>query len=96
MVTSEPIVYPVMEDQSSPVPRDATGRPPVHPLTGLMSVLGHGPGLLAKREGLCGIAAGLGDASAQRETVVLTTGAPQSNHCALTVIIACGPVGSAW
>jgi len=30
----------------------------VHPLTGLMSVLGHGPGLLAKREGLCGIAAG--------------------------------------
>jgi len=70
----------------------------VHPLTGLMSALGHGPGLLAKREGLCGIAAGgdkirqlaalLGDASAQRETVVLTTGAAQSNHCALTAITA--------
>ena len=57
----------------------------MRPLTGLMSALGHGPGLLAKREGLCGIAAGgnkirqlaalLGDALAQRATVVLTTGA---------------------
>jgi D-cysteine desulfhydrase len=68
----------------------------VRPLTGLMSALGHGPGLLAKREGLCGIAAGrnkirqlaalLGDALAQRAPVVLTTGAVQSNHCALTAI----------
>lgn len=70
----------------------------MHPLTGLMSALGHGPGLLAKRESLCGMAAGgntirqlaalLGDASARRATVVLTTGAVQSNHCALTAITA--------
>ena len=70
----------------------------MRPLTGLMSALGHGPGLLAKREGLCGIAAGgnkirqlaalLGDALVQRTPVVLTTGAVQSNHCALTAITA--------
>ncbi len=70
----------------------------MRPLTGLMSALGHGPGLLAKREGLCGIAAGgnkirqlaalLGDALVQRTPVVLTTGAVQSNHYALTAITA--------
>ena len=57
----------------------------MHPLTGLMSALGHGPGLLARREA-CAVsrpvvnkirqlAALLGDALAQRATVVLTTGA---------------------
>jgi len=70
----------------------------LHPLTGLMSALGHGPGLLARREA-CAVsrpvvnkirqlAALLGDALAQRAPVVLTTGAVQSNHCALTAITA--------
>ena len=57
---------------------------PLHRLTGLMSAFDHGPELLAKREDLCGIAAGgnkirklealLGEAVSQRATVVLTTG----------------------
>ena len=70
----------------------------MHPLTGLMSALGHGPGLLARREA-CAVsrpvvnkirqlAALPGDALAQRAPVVLTTGAVQSNHCALTAITA--------
>ena len=71
---------------------------PLHRLTGLMSAFDHGPELLAKREDLCGIAAGgnkirklealLGQAVSQRATVVLTTGGVQSNHCALTAIAA--------
>jgi 1-aminocyclopropane-1-carboxylate deaminase/D-cysteine desulfhydrase-like pyridoxal-dependent ACC family enzyme len=71
---------------------------PLHRLTGLMSAFGHGPELLAKREDLCGIAAGgnkvrklaalLGQALSQRATVVLTTGGVQSNHCALTAAAA--------
>lgn len=81
-------------------PRIALGLSPtpLHRLTGLMSAFGHGPELLAKREDLCGIAAGgnkirklaalLGDALSQRATVVLTTGFVQSNHCALTAIAA--------
>ena len=63
-----------------------------------MSALGHGPGLLARREA-CAVsrpvvnkirqlAALLGDALAQRAPVVLTTGAVPSNHCALTAITA--------
>jgi len=65
---------------------------PLHRLTGLTSVFGDGPELLARREDLCGIAAGgnkirklaalLGDALSQPATVVLTTGGVQSNHCA--------------
>jgi 1-aminocyclopropane-1-carboxylate deaminase/D-cysteine desulfhydrase-like pyridoxal-dependent ACC family enzyme len=61
-----------------------------------MSAFDGGPELLAKREDLCGVAAGgnkwrklrvlLADARAQRATVVLTTGAPQSNHCAMTAV----------
>jgi 1-aminocyclopropane-1-carboxylate deaminase/D-cysteine desulfhydrase-like pyridoxal-dependent ACC family enzyme len=71
---------------------------PLHRLTGLMSAFAHGPELLAKREDLCGIAAGgnkirklealLGEALSQRATVVLTTGGVQSNHYALTAIAA--------
>ena len=63
-----------------------------------MSAFGGSPELLAKREDLCGIAAGgnkirklaalLGQALSQRATVVLTTGGTQSNHCALTAIAA--------
>jgi 1-aminocyclopropane-1-carboxylate deaminase/D-cysteine desulfhydrase-like pyridoxal-dependent ACC family enzyme len=71
---------------------------PLHRLAGLMSAFGHGPELLAKREDLCGIAAGgnkirklealLGEALSQRATVLLTTGGVQSNHCAQTAIAA--------
>jgi L-cysteate sulfo-lyase len=71
---------------------------PLHRLTGLMSAFGPSPELLAKREDLCGIAAGgnkirklaalIGEALSQRATVVLTTGGVQSNHCALTAIAA--------
>ncbi len=74
------------------------GPTPLHRLAGLTSALGHGPELLAKREDLCGVAAGgnklrklsalLGEALSQQATVVLTTGAVQSNHCALTAIAA--------
>ena len=74
------------------------GPTPLHRLTGLMSAFDHGPELLAKREDLCGIAAGgnkirklaalLGEALSQRATVVLTTGGVQSNHCAQTAIAA--------
>jgi 1-aminocyclopropane-1-carboxylate deaminase/D-cysteine desulfhydrase-like pyridoxal-dependent ACC family enzyme len=74
------------------------GPTPLHRLTGLMSAFGDGPELLAKREDLCGIAAGgnkirklaalLGEALSQRTTVVLTTGGVQSNHCAQTAIAA--------
>ena len=63
-----------------------------------MSAFDHGPELLAKREDLCGIAAGgnkirklealLGEAVSQRATVVLTTGGVHSNHCAQTAIAA--------
>jgi 1-aminocyclopropane-1-carboxylate deaminase/D-cysteine desulfhydrase-like pyridoxal-dependent ACC family enzyme len=67
-----------------------------------MSAFEGGPELLAKREDLCGVAAGgnkwrklrvlLAEARSQRATVVLTTGAPQSNHCAMTAVAAamCG------
>jgi 1-aminocyclopropane-1-carboxylate deaminase/D-cysteine desulfhydrase-like pyridoxal-dependent ACC family enzyme len=80
------------------LPRIALGvfPTPLHRLTGLTSAFGHGPELLAKREDLCGIAAGgnkirkltalLGQALSQHATVVLTTGGVQSNHCALTAI----------
>ena len=71
---------------------------PLHRLAGLMSTFVQSPELLAKREDLCGIAAGgnktrklaalLGQALSQRATVVLTTGGTQSNHCALTAIAA--------
>ena len=71
---------------------------PLHELTGLMSAFGPSPELLAKREDLCGIAAGgnktrklealLGQALSQHATVVLTTGGVQSNHCAQTAIAA--------
>jgi L-cysteate sulfo-lyase len=71
---------------------------PLHRMTGMMSVFYAGPELLAKREDLCGVAAGgnkwrklrilLSEAKSQRATVVLTTGAPQSNHCAMTAVAA--------
>ena len=74
------------------------GPTPLHQLTGLMSAFSPGPELLAKREDLCGIAAGgnkirklealLGEALSRRATVVLTTGGVQSNHCAQTAIAA--------
>ena len=98
--------HPGPEDHSGPhspqpaFPRIALGvtPTPLHRLTGLKSAFGHGPELLAKREDLCGIAAGgnkirklaalLGQALSQRATVVLTTGGAQSNHCALTAIAA--------
>jgi 1-aminocyclopropane-1-carboxylate deaminase/D-cysteine desulfhydrase-like pyridoxal-dependent ACC family enzyme len=67
-------------------------------MTGLMSVFRDGPELLVKREDLCGVAAGgnkyrklqalLAEARSQGATVVLTTGAPQSNHCAMTAVTA--------
>ena len=63
-----------------------------------MSAFAQSPELLAKREDMCGIAAGgnkirklaalLGQALSQRATVVLSTGGTQSNHCALTAIAA--------
>lgn len=98
--------HPRPEDHPGPhgpqpaFPRIALGvtPTPLHRLTGLMSALGPSPELLAKREDLCGIAAGgnkirklaalLGHALSQHATVVLTTGGAQSNHCALTAIAA--------
>lgn len=67
-------------------------------MTGLKALFDDGPELFVKREDLCGVAAGgnkfrklgalLAEAKSQRATVVLTTGAPQSNHCAMTAITA--------
>jgi 1-aminocyclopropane-1-carboxylate deaminase/D-cysteine desulfhydrase-like pyridoxal-dependent ACC family enzyme len=71
---------------------------PLHRLDGLMRELPDGPELLIKREDLCGVAAGgcktrkltalLADAQSVSATVVLTTGFPQSNHCAITAVAA--------
>lgn len=73
---------------------------PLHRLPGLESAFDHGPELLVKREDLCGVAAGgnkirklraiLADAKSRRATVILTTGSPQSNHCAMTAVAAAG------
>lgn len=71
---------------------------PLHRLNGLTAYLGDGPQVMAKREDLCGVGLGgnkarklaalLADAQRHSASVVLTTGAPQSNHCALTAIAA--------
>jgi D-cysteine desulfhydrase len=71
---------------------------PLHRLRGLQAQFERGPELLAKREDLCGVALGgskvrklralLAEAEAQRATVVVTTGAVQSNHCAMTAVAA--------
>jgi L-cysteate sulfo-lyase len=71
---------------------------PLHRMTGLMAVFEGGPELLVKREDLCGAGAGgnkirklrvlLAEAKSQRATVVLTTGSPQSNQCAMTAVAA--------
>jgi L-cysteate sulfo-lyase len=71
---------------------------PLHPLPGLMAAFDDGPELFVKREDLCGVAAGgckirklraiLPQAQSRGATVVLTTGFPQSNHCAMTAVAA--------
>lgn len=71
---------------------------PLQPMSGLASAFGGGPELLVKREDLCGVALGgnklrkllaiLAEAVARRATVVVTTGAPQSNHAAMTAVAA--------
>lgn len=71
---------------------------PLHRMTGLMAVFEGGPELLVKREDLSGAGAGgnkvrklrvlLAEAKSQRATVVVTTGSPQSNHCAMTAVAA--------
>ncbi len=83
----------------APVPLALGIRPtPLHRMTGLMAEFEGGPELLAKREDLSGVGAGgnksrklaalLAEAKSQRATVVVTTGSPQSNHCALTAVAA--------
>src|ERR1039458_6978057 len=71
---------------------------PLHRMPGLMSGFSDGPEVLVKREDLCGVAAGgckvrklralLPEARARHATVILTTGFPQSNHCAMTAVAA--------
>jgi 1-aminocyclopropane-1-carboxylate deaminase/D-cysteine desulfhydrase-like pyridoxal-dependent ACC family enzyme len=71
---------------------------PLHSMPGLMSVFSDGPEVLVKREDLCGVAAGgckirklsalLPEAKSRHATVILTTGFPQSNHCAMTAVAA--------
>ncbi len=75
---------------------------PLQRMTGLESLFSEPPELFVKREDLCGIGAGgnkarklsalLAEAAAGQATVVVTTGAVQSNHCAMTAVAAaiCG------
>jgi 1-aminocyclopropane-1-carboxylate deaminase/D-cysteine desulfhydrase-like pyridoxal-dependent ACC family enzyme len=82
---------------TDPVGR-AANPTPLHRLDGLAAQFPGGPELFVKREDLCGVALGgnklrklrllLADAAAQKATVVVTTGAPQSNHCAMTAVTA--------
>lgn len=77
-------------------------RTPVHPLPGLMREFDSSPALLVKREDLCGVGPGgserrklqalLADAVRRRASVVVTLGAIESNHCAMTAVLAamCG------
>jgi 1-aminocyclopropane-1-carboxylate deaminase/D-cysteine desulfhydrase-like pyridoxal-dependent ACC family enzyme len=67
-------------------------------MTGLESLFSEPPELFVKREDLCGIGVGgnkarklsalLTEAAAVQATVVITTGAVQSNHCAMTAVAA--------
>ena len=73
---------------------------PLQRMTGLESLFSEPPELFVKREDLCGVGAGgnkarnlsalLAEAAAGQATVVITTGAVQSNHCAMTAVAAAG------
>ena len=71
---------------------------PLEPLPRLSEELGGGAELWVKRDDLLGLAAGgnktrkleflVADALAQGADTLVTTGAPQSNHCRLTLAAA--------
>ena len=77
--------------------RYTEGRTPLQPLPRLSAALG-GPDIWIKRDDLTGLAAGgnktrkleflVADALEQGADLLLTTGAPQSNHCRLTLAAA--------
>lgn len=77
--------------------RYTEGRTPLHPMPRLSAALG-GPEIWIKRDDLTGLASGgnktrkleflVADAMQQGADLLITTGAPQSNHCRLTLAAA--------